>query len=203
MLVYFRDSGYLYHKACKEPYWTDVPMNSKSQMLMFHLPEDFPLLSQDIPVSYCKWLQTTTEKEGLTMELLRSLTERRGLGQMLKDKLILDAAGDSTRVFYSCMSLQDSQLPTLREFVKPWGRGGGDVSNIEIAESSSHHTDLNEQRRLVSLATATVLEQIPLELLVTFPCPSQFYSTVAAKSSFLHDLRVMDYNLTLPSMPQS
>ena len=61
----------------------------------------------------------------------------------------------------------------------------------------THYSDKAEEARLANIAAKLVAESLPLPLLATFPCPSEFYRLLSATDSFLYDLPVDLYSKAL------
>ena len=99
-------SGYLYHRACNEPQWTDVPLDRDTarDMAMTLVPgltvqANFFGSAENIAsiralldpkrslqnTSYCKLLQAASPEMGMRAETLRSLYAAGGVSRMLAD----------------------------------------------------------------------------------------------------------------------
>ena len=99
-------SGYLYHRACNEPQWTDVPLDRDTarDMAMTLVPgltvqANFFGSAENIAsiralldpkrslqnTSYCKLLQAASPEMGMRAETLRSLYAADGVSRMLAD----------------------------------------------------------------------------------------------------------------------
>ena len=188
-------SSYLYHKNCKnEPGWLNTPIGQGGFMMVKLIPRDFPLRSSTSNVrniTYCSWLRTHSEEEGIRMELLRSLHAHGGMGKMLHDMKVLRNRVEtpSRNIFTLCMTTASSSLHSLQEFVQPW-RADGTSKPLVIHDTPEHHTNKSEQASLVQLAFSIIASELPVSLLATFPCPSQFYHAMATTSQFVEGLEV-------------
>ena len=100
-------SGYLYHRACNEPQWTDVPLDRDTGALDIAMPllpgltvqANFFGSAENIAsiralldpkrslqnTSYCKLLQAASPEMGIRAETLRSLYAADGVSRMLAD----------------------------------------------------------------------------------------------------------------------
>ena len=161
-------SGYLYHKSCAEPQWSDTPARIND-----HLPHNFPVKG-----SYCKFLQKNDTETGMRMELLRTMTAADGIGKMLKDIVFMQ----DYDVFNICLSDYTDKVPLISATLSPFGRNGF-VSLDQIGTEESHHTDKEEQRKLFGLAQTLIMETIPVEVLSMFPCATEFTLTDSTRAA--------------------
>lgn len=171
-------SGYLYHKACNEPGWTDTPnLNHEN---LYHFPDNM-IFSH---TTYCRTLQQLSIKAGLELELRRSLYSDDGIGKMIKDTSAL-YSWDSSRVFQLCLSENVDLAGKVEQFVRPW-MNNTSVSLGPINVNEGHMTGKLEHKDLYETAFATILAVVPVEILVTFPCASEyFFDTAAPVQKFL------------------
>ena len=161
-------SGYLYHKSCAEPYWTDV----NNRKYPYHLPVDFP-----IEGSYCKWLQSHPVSEGLTMELNRQLSSSDGIGVMIKNVVQLlelqQSIGTTEQVLSVCMTESATYtIPRVEQFIKSWSRTSG---HLHVPDATEHHTSHEMQDALFEEAFRIISKRIPASILATFPCTSRIF----------------------------
>lgn len=167
--------GYLYHKACNEGYWTD----RKERPAQFHLPLELDLGG----ISYCKYLQRHSKVDGLEMEIKRQLLSGEGFGIMIRNTI--DIQRNNVPVLNVCMS-NNNNNDNIEHFIRPWSNAR---TNLNIPDSSNHHTDHTEQRKLFHVAYDIIKRYVPETLLVSFPCPSQFYdSNSIPEMNFLNNL---------------
>ena len=165
-------SGYLYHKACQEPHWT----NAKHRLSPWHLPKTVPVTG-----SYCKYLQKSSIRDGLAMEIERQLLGQDGLGIMLDNiHLLSRKAAASSKVLNICLPDAYRQLSIIEDFLRPWSKT---KEHLTIPDIKTHHTDHDEQRAHYEVACELLGRRVPKSLLDTFPCQSSIAPVPSSNES--------------------
>ena len=149
-------SGYLYHRQCREPQWTN---HSRRAPGLF--PRRFPVQG-----SYCAWLQRASTREGLEMEMRRTLYAESGLGLMLSNAAALREAGRSGALTLCCCDYA-SQLDALAAFVAPWNRCN---RSLRLHEVRSHRSSATSKALLRDAAREVVDRFLGRRLLLSLQC---------------------------------
>jgi len=115
-------SGYLYHRKCAER-WTHRYTER---------PSRYPARPHRLPLrrgsSYCGYLRNASLRDGLAMEMNRSLYATDGIGNMMQLLPMLDRLGASTL----CLNNLSSYLPRLSALFQ---------RNLSIVDMAAHHSD--------------------------------------------------------------
>ena len=151
-------SGYLYHRQCREPGWTN---HSRRPPGLFPRRSLFPVHG-----SYCAWLQRASAREGLEMEMRRTLYAESGLGLMLSNAAALREAGRGGALTLCCCDYA-SQLDALAAFVAPWNRCN---RSLRLHEVRSHRSSASSKARLRGAAREVVGRFLGRRLLRSLPC---------------------------------
>lgn len=154
-------SGYLYHRACKEPEWTNSSARSNFDMF----PENFPVKG-----SYCQYLQAVNASEGLFMEATRSIYAFDGLGRMLRDFRMMR----NGPVLQVCLNeLTNKMADEVQRFTKPWNAFNKTVKPVDY--TSGHSSSSDEAIKIYHLGVEVLLKFIPAHVLISFPCNSDYF----------------------------
>lgn len=177
-------SGYLHHRSCSE-YWTIDGSTNPGRF-----PPDFPSAWSR---SYCASLKHMNATEGLKAELWRSLFSDDGIGKMLKDMRYAEDNMNSSRVLQLCLATyrEEGEQIKVKRFLQPWLPRGSSDNMVE--ERPEHATNVDAHYNMLSSAFEVIKNEIPEEVLVSFPCRSEY-------SMFLFP-KVYDYLQALGDAP--
>lgn len=155
-------SGYLYHFKCAEG-WCEDPHAQWSEYLL-------PQTGFPVEGSYCAWLQSHSDEEGLEMELFRTLNSLDGLNNMMRAIKYLDHQDTLT----ICLSEAFDLVATMDATIAPWNKYN---RLLDIVDDKAHHSSPKRELDLYPIALRLILTVIPEEVLLTFPCPSAFFDS--------------------------
>jgi hypothetical protein len=171
-------SGYLYHKACNEPFWTNDSLSSINGNILpglktLHLKRE----------TYCSYLQRVDPTIGISYQVNRTFHAMDGLGRMLFD---MKALSRHPMVLNLCLSKISEEEKRVINFTKSWNKHN--KKSLSYLQVDRHKTDHNEAKLLYPLVIDSVrfkFQQMNLlSVLETFPCAPEHFIGLEAFTGF-------------------